>query len=543
MFCTEYPEWRVKMNILKKKIGYLLVIFTILLTLSLTSCDVLFGYVGEGGGEGENTENSGNENENTNGESGQNPTDPTPGEGTEGGEEPALPEIDPPETLEEINEYRETARAEGLEELKSRLGDEAIAVLAEIYDLYDENLYIWLANLYDHEIGAFYYSNSARDNDYYLFYRLLPDIESTAQALEMLETTGLASSYGGKWANMLSDEIKQQLLDFTRGLQSTDGYFYHPQWGKSINTSRRGRDLGWSTQILRALGEPPFYNTPNGVSGIYSDGSAALAVPLGSQSTAQAVSKVVPAAVAIEFSSEENFKRYLDNLNINQNSYSAGNTLDARSGEINKAGLSAYLRSYLRDIQCDNGLWEEEISYNALNGLMKISPRFIVSDPFPNPEKAIESILSILNDEIENGFDISEIETICYIYNPWVALKDIKPFLSSIDNLLLGIELKDKLPLYLQNTLDKLRAFKKDDGGFSYYPGESSYKSQEEIVAVRYTAESDVNATAIAISTVFKHILPIFNVQLGKAPDLYTKYDAQYFLAVLNREEYYPDEK
>ena len=529
-----------------------------LLTLSLFSCDVLdFLTENENGAKSETegcdiTDKTEEENTET--------EDATPGK-EEDGEDDVVIELDPPTTLEEINEYREAVRAAELNEFSDKFSDEAIDVLCEIYKLYDENLYIWLANLYESDIdnatytvlgepvrvGGFYYSNSARDNNGYLFWRFLPDIESTVQALNILENSGLAFDYGGKWQNMLSDDIKQELLNFALSLQSyKDGNFYHPQWGTNISSSRRGRDRGWAVQLIRALGEKPLFDTPSGVDGHYPIGTnpvASMNMPFGT-SVAVAVSKVTPTAVATEFSSEENFKKYLDNLKINKDSYSAGNTLDSRSGEINAAGLTKYLREYLRDIQCDNGLWEEEVSYNAINGLMKLSSRFATRDPFPNADKAVNSIMSVFESEVENGLDetLPQIETICYIYNPWVALKNVMQYLSYEDKLALKSKLSENGSIYLQNTLDKLTVFKKDDGGFSYYQQTSSPLSQSAMVAVPGSRESDVNATGIAISTVFKYILPVYGIALGTAPHLYTKYDAQYFLSILEGVEYYPKE-
>ena len=48
------------------------------------------------------------------------------------------------------------------------------------YTLYEDDLLVWLAGLYDKDTGGFYYSNSARDNEQVEFkgkmYDLLPDI-------------------------------------------------------------------------------------------------------------------------------------------------------------------------------------------------------------------------------------------------------------------------------------------------------------------------------------------------------------------------------
>ena len=55
-------------------------------------------------------------------------------------------------------------------------GAEFVKAMQEHYSIYKDTIYLWLAGLYDKEIGGFYYSNSVRDNEPFR-----PDIESTNQ--------------------------------------------------------------------------------------------------------------------------------------------------------------------------------------------------------------------------------------------------------------------------------------------------------------------------------------------------------------------------
>jgi hypothetical protein len=78
-----------------------------------------------------------------------------------------------------------------------------------------------------------------------------------------MDSTGMTENYGGKYQNVLSDKLKGEIAGFVQSLQDPiDGYFYHPQWGKSITASRQGRDLGSSVRILNALGVSPLYKLP-----------------------------------------------------------------------------------------------------------------------------------------------------------------------------------------------------------------------------------------------------------------------------------------
>ena len=60
-------------------------------------------------------------------------------------------------------------------------GREAALELEKLYGIFDAGTLTWAARLLDPEIGGFYYSNSARDNEGFL-----PDVESTTQLVGVL---------------------------------------------------------------------------------------------------------------------------------------------------------------------------------------------------------------------------------------------------------------------------------------------------------------------------------------------------------------------
>ena len=82
------------------------------------------------------------------------------------------------ERLEYVRSARNFARKSAFSEAEEKIGEAATIALKELYNSFDERIYIFLAELWDPEIGAFYYSKSARDTNLYL-----PDIESTVQVL------------------------------------------------------------------------------------------------------------------------------------------------------------------------------------------------------------------------------------------------------------------------------------------------------------------------------------------------------------------------
>ena len=242
------------------------------------------------------------------------------------------------------------------ERFTNEAGEEAAEALKLMYDtLYDRDaLVTWLANLFDVDLGGFYYALSARD-DYQVkyngtYYDLLPDIESTSQALGFIGSSGMIYGYSGV-NDAFPAWMKTAIVKFAKERQAPNGYFYHPQWTQKMvddQLSRRGRDLGNAIGILNMFYVSPTYNTPTGVNGdgrlwdgtLISASASALTMPI-STSTVASVSKVVATAAAVpsHLQDETSFRAYLKKFensdgNINGNSYWIGNQLASQSGQI-----------------------------------------------------------------------------------------------------------------------------------------------------------------------------------------------------------------
>ena len=100
-------------------------------------------------------------------------------------------------------------------------------------NLCGKSVLTWLAGLYDAKSGGFYYSNSARDTEGFL-----PDLESTYQAIYLLQLGGMYKT-GPVPESIMPGEIQEGLVKFAYELQDeSDGYFYHPQWGKNITINK-----------------------------------------------------------------------------------------------------------------------------------------------------------------------------------------------------------------------------------------------------------------------------------------------------------------
>jgi len=457
------------------------------------------------------------------------------------------------------------ARDAAYEKVLQMYGEEVVAAIDAHLGMFGEDFYLWLAALYEKNAtdlegnvlgGAFYYSNSARDRDYYSTsswgtkYYLRPDLESTSQVLTFMQKSGMLQSV--TLLQAIPEEMRQQIIDFARALQSsTDGYFYHPQWGTSIGDSRRSRDCGWGATILTRLGSRPYWNTPSGTSGIYgapgSKASSALLLPLGS-STAQSASRVVLAANewtgAEHLLTVDAWESYLleKTANIGSDSYSVGNDLSSQNAQIkNRENLAisngelsdpdrdgiadnGYIRTIeriLNDAQKDNGLWEETVSENSVNGLMKISGIYSnLGLKFNKADKALEASLSMITTEDMPG-------EITVIYNAWISTNSLLKNLAKNGD----AQLSESLRAVIQEnayemitaTTKKVAKFKKADGSFGYNSSDKKdgsvygavpYKSQGEIAAVRYTVEGDVNGGTIAFTGVWGSMCDVLDIDI-----------------------------
>jgi len=368
---------------------------------------------------------------------------------------------------------RTEMRAQHFKEAAYVIGGDGALELEAFYDIYDERLYIWLATLYDPIIGGFYFSASGRDTEGFL-----PDIESTVQALRFMETSGLFSGRGETYAKGLPEGIRASLVGFAKSLQAEDGFFYHPQWGRLISTSRRGRDLRWATDMLSRLGEETPYLTPIDTS------------------DRERTAKLLP-----EYLRDINkWKKYLSDMDMASNSYYNSNLLSSQTWQIHAAGaeFEDALFEFLADTQNpENGLWEPNVSYSSVNGLMKLTIMYSnLRRVLPHSEEAMKSALT-------TAMSSTPIVFCCQFYNPFEAMGNI------LENMGRGGEahqaeklrrliIERAVPL-IRTTKEKVLTCKRVDGSFSYNPDPRSRLSQRAPVGMGLD-EGDINAAAICSS-------------------------------------------
>ena len=407
-------------------------------------------------------------------------------------------------------------------ELEMRAGAEITSAIRGLYEMYSDDMILWMADLYDPAIGGFYYSNSARDTVGYL-----PDGDSTYQVLALLQGSGAFTDM-----EQIPENIRAEIVKWIKGLQNKNGYFYHPQWGVAltdIRTSRRSRDLSRCVAVLRMFGAKPTYDTPTGVKGdgILADGSvvpqSSLSAPITSSAVA-AVSKVIATeaskvAVPEHLVDKESFEKYLAKYDLNADSYTVGSGLVAQISEIiyrdrvlrEELGadysLCEILLNWFDTQQYANGLWEKEISENSINGLMKIAGCYSnIGSPMPRAEIAAEGAIEyILTGDVTGG--------IVGVFNPWSALSRIQNSLRSSDvredhNAADRIRerIREEASQAIKQTARKLAEFQKPDGSYSYLKNSSSSSSQGMPIAVVGSYEGDVNAALLGSDDVVSAI-------------------------------------
>lgn len=370
------------------------------------------------------------------------------------------------ERLGNIRLAREIKRETGYRAARSVIGVDAVSKLKELLSFYDERMYFWLSELYDPEIGGFYYSLSAKNTDGYL-----PDIESTKQVLNGIVSLGLRDDELSL-REILPCEISERITYFTKSLQAPDGYFYHPQWGNGITETRKHRDLLWGSNILKSLGRTPDYPLPSERS---------------SKDDAEDL-KII--------SNPDSFKRYLSSIDLSKMPTSVANQLSSNSNKIKNAGAQ-YIEELKRWLTSWRWLWlwQESENYDSVNALIRICEIYDIMDIIlPYQEVILEAAIK--------GIDREKAENVLYCDNPWKSINGLFKYLRTVNAREELYNLRSRLwrraEDLIRKTKENVQLFKRDDGGFSYTPNGSAARSQGVPVAVPNTCESDVNATLIA---------------------------------------------
>lgn len=415
-----------------------------------------------------------------------------------------------------------------------------VEALKTLYSVYTDDMYIWLANLYDPEIGGFYHANSARNT-----IGFLPDIESTSTALSFITSTGMKSGY---WGDHIPEWMKSQVGAFVSSLQEPDGYFYHPQWGHDVTTSRLGRDLSSAKALLRACGVSPLYAYPGTAEAVSSE---YLQGHLASRSSVSSVSYLISAndvSTPERFRSADAWKKYLEQNALlikqgKQDFYVFGNTLQSQLSQMDDFGkkygvnFKVLTTDFLTEYQnSETGFWSSELNYNATNGFHKISDVYNSAGvEIPNADLAIRSTVKVMQSDLQI---VAGVE----VYNAWscfgYVIKNIRNYASGAMS-----ERNEKIKAIkdivyeiaaeaIYASYEKIAPLRKPDGSFSYGLLYSADSIQDAPAAVPNTFEGDVNGNALACTSLVSHIYSALDLSSYSVP-IFTEIDYIRFIEEL----------
>ncbi|AWP28972.1 hypothetical protein [Paenibacillus sp. Cedars] len=277
-----------------------------------------------------------------------------------------------------------------------------------------EGFFEWLALQYDEVSGGFYYARSSREGEAFT-----PDIESTAQALNIIECCGAGS--------LLSAERRARIVRFFQAKQDpVTGFFYDADPRMRRDDVMVGRALGYSLGALGKLGAAPLHPLPGhrNMAPEYCDSPEVYAEWLRSVSLA-------------------NSWRGCDRL-CNSAPHLMQMTAEQRQLFLREA------LSYFASMQDpETGLWGEGAPYVQISGTFKLLTfynRFHV--PLPRTTEIYRSLRHALRNE--RAVDM------CYIRNPISLLSSMR------------MELPMKaLAEITEITLHNMAQLKREDGGFS----------------------------------------------------------------------------
>ena len=400
--------------------------------------------------------------------------------------------------------------------LEEKVGKEITDAIKELYEVYDDRLIEWQASLYDPEVGGWYFSKSAQQNEGFL-----PDVESTIAALGFWQESGML---GGKtFFEATPDWLRKRIGEFVYPLQAEDGYFYHPQWIGKTGNLRKSRDLGTGIRLLRLAGIKPKYPAP-----ISSTNSSELSLDLAPE----------------RFKSVENFEKYLDTeLDFVNKAYAAGSHLSSGYGELVAYGklLGCDLVKIVLDRfdKCQNsetGLWHPELSYAGTNAVHKVSKLYNwYGRRMEHVDKMIESTMKLMVSDGQCTYSIS-------LMNAWYVLgallKNKKkyglPSEMSVDETIKMIH--DFAPEALRSTARQIQAFKAPDGGMSALIKHCQPLVYDAPAAMPNSNEGDVNGSACTSSALVAGVFDGLDIVEYKVP-LYTKKDFDRYVSILKERE------
>ena len=271
-------------------------------------------------------------------------------------------------------------------------GEGIVTAMKQLYSHYSDDVLTWLGGLFDTRIGGFYYSASAKNSDGYL-----PDVESTYQAIVLLQRLGVISSY-----DKIPESVRRKIAGFICSLEDPDnGYFYHPQWSRDLTdskSSRKGRDLTWALALSTWLDFKFPY--PNAIT------------------RCREINRNEPAVNSDIFSSKESFVKYLNGFDFGDDILKSVHILVSQADQIKAAGLIDVALEFFDNLQNEeNGLLSGKANAKTVYAFYGISGLYksVFKAKLPASRRVAEIILS---EYLCEGADFPVLN-VCDIRNLW----------------------------------------------------------------------------------------------------------------------------
>ncbi len=322
-------------------------------------------------------------------------------------------------------------------------------ILDKIDSLF-KDFYTWLKGRYDYESGGFYYAESSGTDQVFK-----PDIESTAQAVHILE--------GSKLLRKMPELMKKKIITFFQSRQDPDtGFFYDPHNEMREIDRMVARATAYSIKCLERFNKKPLYPVP-GSKGI----------------------DTLPENI----NTKEKLLKWLENRDWSYSWMACDNISAARiyfkylPGKERKTYLSAIWDFLEKKQDKSTGMWGEGRPYVKISGAFKLAGLYsCFNKKMPNADKINKSILSALRNDIS--------EDMCWTRNPVDLLMYIKPQLGKIP--------KEEINEIITITYNNLKTYLKPDGGFSRHR-ENSLAVPNNVILGKGLKEGDMNAGTQAL--------------------------------------------
>jgi hypothetical protein len=287
--------------------------------------------------------------------------------------------------------------------------------LKEMDGLFNE-FYTWLAGQHDMRTGGFYYARSSIEAP-----ELTPDIESTAQALNIIERSGLLGR--------IPDAMRQAMIGFFQGKQDPEtGYFFDENPDMRKDEVMVSRALGYSFNSLRRLGGKPLY--------------ALISDPNRMPEFMNTVDSYIDWLKQVDLRNSWRGCDFMTSANHYVN----------RLPELRRTEYIEAAKAYFASIQDpETGLWGAGNRYIRISGTFKLHAFYHIFDiPMPNVDIIYRTILQTLRED--------EALDMCWVRNPIDLLGTFKNPLSIP---------RDELAEIFEITVRNMRALMRPDGGFS----------------------------------------------------------------------------